>query len=388
VVIGGRDEIGLSLAHMEEVAEALRGRYASTLRERLSDNPSPSIASLSRGTGVRIFVAFPVLSGDRLLGVVYLSRTPNNILRHMYATRGRFLLAGLTILGLALLIGYVTTRTLVKPINRLSEQAGQLGRGGTSALAPLDHYGTQEVAALGRSLLEMAGTLQGRAQYIRDFAAHVSHEFRTPLASIRGSAELLTEHLPSMSEVERTQFLRNIVADTDRLRALVSRLLELARADNTPQVDAAVDAAAVIDRLATAHGSDRLAIVRTGAPRLDVCIAEESFEIVAVNLIQNAVQAGATLVEIDLQAYATGGEIAFRDNGSGISAHNRERLFQPFFTTRRQSGGTGLGLRIVRSLLSAQGGSIRFAPGDSGGTTFVVTLPARPAQADRPDLSG
>jgi signal transduction histidine kinase len=387
VVIGGRDEIGLSLAHVEEVAEALRGHYASALRQRLSDNPPPSVASISRGTGARVFAAFPVLSGDRLLGVVYLSRTPNNILRHMYVTRDRFLLAGLTILGLALLIGYVTTRTLVRPINRLSEQARQLGRGGTGALAPLDHYGTEEVAALGRSLLEMAGTLEARAQYIRDFAAHVSHEFRTPLASIRGSAELLAEHLPSMSEAERTQFLRNIVADTDRLRALVSRLLELARADNTPQVDTAIDAAAVIDRLATVHRSERLAIVRTGAPRLDVCISEESFEIVAVNLIQNSAQAGATRIEIDLQAGATDGEIAFRDNGSGVSALNAARLFEPFFTTRRESGGTGLGLRIVRSLLSAQGGSIRFAPGDTG-ATFVLTLPARPTQANRPGVSG
>src|SRR5262245_5374223 len=61
VVIGGRDEIGLSLAHVEEVAEALRGRYASALRQRLSDNPTPSVASISRGTGVRVFAAFPVL---------------------------------------------------------------------------------------------------------------------------------------------------------------------------------------------------------------------------------------------------------------------------------------------------------------------------------------
>ena len=94
VVIGGRDELGLSLAHVEEIAEAMQGRYASALRQRAPDSPTPPLASLSRGTGVQIFSAFPVVRGDRLLGIVYLSRTPNNILRHMYATRDRFLLAG------------------------------------------------------------------------------------------------------------------------------------------------------------------------------------------------------------------------------------------------------------------------------------------------------
>jgi signal transduction histidine kinase len=386
VAIGGGDEIGLSLAHVEEVSVALRGRYASALRRRLSDHPEPPLASISRGTGVRVFAAFPVISGDRLLGVVYLSRTPNNILRHMYGTRGRFMFAGLTVLGLALLIGWVTTRTLVRPINRLSEQARQLGRGNAAALAPLAHYGTREVAALGGSFLDMARSLEARSRYISDFAAHVSHEFKTPLTAIRGSAELLIEHAATISEAQREQFLGNIVSDTDRLRTLVGRLLELARADNTPQVDTTIDIAAAVDRLASAHRTDRLAIVRTGEPALEACISAESFEIVAVNLIQNSIQAGASRIEIDLVARATEIEIAFKDDGSGISHHNRTRLFEPFFTTRRECGGTGLGLRIVRSLLSAQRGAIRFAPGDTG-ATFVLTLPGQ-AATDRLGISG
>jgi len=379
VVIGGRDEIGLSLAHVEEVAEALQGRYASALRQRLPDHPAPPLASLSRGTGVRIFAAFPVVRGDRLLGIVYLSRTPNNILRHMYATRDRFILAGLTILGLTLLLGWVTTRTLVRPINRLAAQAAELGRGNRRALAPLDHYGTQELAALGRSFLDMASALDGRSQYIRDFAAHVSHEFKGPLSAIRGSAELLQEHLAGMSEADRARFLGNIVADTDRLRLLVSRLIELAHAENVPRAEVAIDIAAAVDRLALRHGGNGLAIVRTGAERLESRISAESFEIVATNLIQNSKQAEATTIEVSLEATEAAGRIVFKDDGPGIAEGNRARIFEPFFTTRREHGGTGLGLRIARSLIEAQQGTIELVPGTRG-AIFVLTLPRPPAR--------
>ncbi len=379
VVIGGRDETGLSLAHVEEVAEAMQGRYASALRARLPDTPAPPLASLSRNTGVRIFSAFPVVRGDRLVGIVYLSRTPNNILRHMYATRDRFILAGLTILGLTLLLGWVTTRTLVRPINKLAAQAAELGRGNRKALAPLDHYGTQELAALGRSFLDMARALDGRSQYIRDFAAHVSHEFKGPLSAIRGSAELLQEHLATMSEADRSRFLANIVADTDRLRLLVSRLIELAHAENVPRAEAAIDIAAAVDRLALRHGGDGLAIVRTGEERLEASISAESFGIVAANLVQNSKDAEATAVEVHLEATGATARIAFKDNGRGIAEGNRARIFEPFFTTRREHGGTGLGLRIARSLIEAQQGTLDLAP-SSRGAVFVLTLPRPPAE--------
>jgi signal transduction histidine kinase len=374
VVIGGRDEVGSSLAHVEEVAEAMQGRYASALRQRLLDSPAPPLASISRGTGVRIFAAFPVVRGDRVLGIVYLSRTPNNILRHMYATQDKFILAGLTILGLTLLLGWVTTRTLVRPIHKLAAQAAELGRGNRTALAPLDHYGTHELAALGRSFLDMASALDGRSQYIRDFAAHVSHELKGPLSAIRGSAELLQEHLADMSEADRARFLANIVADTDRLRLLVSRLIELAHAENVPRAEVAIDIAAAVDRLAQHHAGDGLAIVRTGASRLETCISAESFEIVAANLIQNAQEAEANAIEVHLEAAETSARIAFKDNGRGIAEGNRSRIFEPFFTTRREHGGTGLGLRIARSLIEAQQGTIELLPADRG-ATFLLTLP-------------
>ena len=177
-----------------------------------------------------------------------------------------------------------------------------------------------------------------------------------------------------MSEADRCRFLANIVADADRLRLLVSRLIELARAENVPRADTSIDIAAAVDRLAQRHAGNGLAITRTGKERLEACISAESFEIVATNLIQNSMEAEAAVIEVHLDATETAARIVFKDNGRGITDGNRARIFEPFFTTRREHGGTGLGLRIARSLIEAQEGTIELLPG-SRGAVFALTLP-------------
>ena len=92
------------MAHVEEVREALAGRYASALRQRIPDQPPPPLYSVSRGTKVRVFVAMPVAVEGRVAGVVYLSRTPNNIVKHLYGERGKVALAAIAMLGGTLLI--------------------------------------------------------------------------------------------------------------------------------------------------------------------------------------------------------------------------------------------------------------------------------------------
>src|SRR5258708_16093247 len=93
VVIAGREEVGLSLADLEEVSEALQGRFSGVLRVRISKHDQPSLYSISRGTGMRIFTAMPVIVRDQVAGVVYASRTPSNVFKYLYDRRGRLMLA-------------------------------------------------------------------------------------------------------------------------------------------------------------------------------------------------------------------------------------------------------------------------------------------------------
>ncbi|MGO4834825.1 histidine kinase dimerization/phospho-acceptor domain-containing protein, partial [Rhizobiaceae sp. 2RAB30] len=193
VVVAGRQEVGQSLAHVEEVREALAGRYASAMRLRVSDQPAQPLYSVSRGTKVRIFVAMPVEVSGKVAGVVYLSRTPNNIVKHLYGERGKVALAAIAILGGTLLIAALFLRTVSRPIYELIERTRRIGSGERDAIQPLEHHGTREMAELSSAFLDMAAKLQARSDAIRTFASHVSHELKSPLTAIQGAAELLRD---------------------------------------------------------------------------------------------------------------------------------------------------------------------------------------------------
>ena len=183
-VIGGRDEVGMSLAHVEEVREAMQGRYASALRKRLPDHPAPPLASLSRGTGVRIFSALPVISGDRLLGIIYLA----NAQQHPppYVRDARPVRPGRAHHSRPDAAARMGDDADARAANQPAGCAGAATRARQSQRARASRSLRHQGARRARSQLSGARSLDGHAQYIRDFAAHVSHEFKGPLSAIRG----------------------------------------------------------------------------------------------------------------------------------------------------------------------------------------------------------
>ena len=375
-VIAGANEKGLSFAHVIEVVGSLNGDYTSVIRQRISDEPPPSIASISRGTGIRIFTVYPIISNGYLWGAVYLSRTPKSILKHMYAEKTKVILAGLTILIATLFIVLITSWTIVRPIYRLIERTTKISAGDKEALEPIDLPGTKEMALLTRSFSDTARSLHERSNYIKNFATHVSHELKTPLTSIRGAAELLGEHFEEMTSNERARFLTNIQDDSDRLKTLVSRLLELAQADGfTPSAETS-ELQAVLHVLSKKHQWKDLKIQVTDSSVLMVRMSQEVVEMIFMNLIDNAQKHGASEVKIDIERVGEQIEIIFADDGDGISSANGRKIFDPFFTTRRESGGTGIGLGIVKSLIENHHGSIALQDSKKG-ARFKLMLPLK-----------
>ncbi len=371
VVISGREEIGQSLAHIEEVSAALQGSFRSMLRVRAVDRPVPPLYSLSRGTGVRIFTAMPVVVDGRVAGVVYASRTPDNILKAMYAERKKYIFAGLTVLLVTLAIGLLFARLISRPISDLMRRAGEMGRRAPN-LSPIRHYGTREIAALSDGLNDMAQRLNERSDYIATFAAHVSHEIKTPLTSIQGASELMRD-TPDMKDEERQRFLGNIIADTARLTAIVHRLRELARADN-PQTLGSTSLHAVAAALRTAFPG--LRIEMPGGSAATLPLSQENAMIVLSHLADNAQRHGADMLTLSARETGKSFCLTVADNGGGISEGNREKVFEAFFTTRRESGGTGMGLGIVQAMLYAHGGKIALGEAQTG-TAFEIVLPVQ-----------
>ena len=223
----------------------------------------------------------------------------------------------------------------------------------------------------------MAEAIDRRSRYLRDFAHAVSHEFKTPLAGIGGAVELLQDH-PDMAPTDRERFLANINADAARLNRLVSRLLDLARADMAEMVEGvATDVVNVGLRIADAFSGPGFNVALELPPALpSVALPSAVMETVLTGLVENSRQAGASRVSISARSAASDVEFVVRDDGPGVAAGDRDRIFEPFFTGRRAAGGTGLGLPITRSLLQAHRGSIVLGEAEGLGATFVLTLVA------------
>ena len=269
-------------------------------------------------------------------------------------------------LGVALVItvgiGVVFSRTITGPIDALIQRTREIGRGGRAAIVAPDQQGTREIATLSQSFLDLAERLVDRTEYVSSFAAHVSHELKSPVTSIRGSAELLRD--AEMSKEERQRFLDHIIADSDRLTALLDSLRDLARAD--------LDAEPGWSTVAGAIAGHEVAL--SGDIDVRMALGPEAARAVFGQLLRNAVEHGGTAVTITAERRGSMLHVRVADNGEGVSPGNRDRIFEPFFTTRRESGGTGMGLQIVRSMLAAHGGTIALLPSGSG-AAFEIRVP-------------
>lgn len=369
--------IGEDLSDDPVVVRALSGEEGADVRPRGSPGRHP-LSSESRRARVRLFVAMPIRVGDAVVGTVVLSRTPREELQALYHMAPGFafgaVLAVLSTVGGALLVGYGLTRSL----RLLSSGAQQIADGSFSGLTSLARPSVShvaEVALVSDSVTAMASRLRSRIGYISEFASNVSHEFKTPLATLRGTLELLQDD-DEMPAEQRIRFLDNAQRELDRLERQVSGLLTLARADE-----------------GGGRGPLELGeLVRRGVERFDAQHSEgvevsgqagrvhgnaDQLEAVLSNLLENAHVHGDAPVRV--RAWVEGDDTGFEviDAGSGISPSNLERVFERFFTTNRSGGGAGLGLALVRAICRAHGGDITAASGD-GRTVFRVSLPRLP----------
>ncbi len=372
VVVAGTSEVGLSLANVEEVSTVLTGRYVSVIRQRISDEPRPALASISRGTVIRVFVAIPIVEKDRVIGAVHLSRSPRNVLKAMYEEKDSVISAGFFVLIFAAAITAFLSYVIGRPLGALRRHAQQLALGDWTPHR-LSSSPIEEIASLNDSFERMSTTIQSRSEYIRSFAMHLAHEFKTPLTAIQGAIELMHDHANDMAPEQRARFMENITKDTDRMRALVTRLLELARADMLQAGNETADVAAVAQELRRRY-AQRVSIDYTGGIAT-AAIGADALENVLSNLVDNSLQHGAKHVAIAAFPKAGHIEIDVTDDGEGITEGNIAKVFTPFFTTRRDTGGTGLGLVITRSLLKAHGGDIECIAAKSG-AQFRITLKA------------
>ncbi|MFV0361367.1 ATP-binding protein [Tropicimonas sp.] len=369
--------IGTSLRHLPEIETALSGRVASSLRYREPLEERHTLDSISRDTTFRVTVAHPVFLNGRIAGVVVVSRTPDGLRKFLYRERhylGRIF--ALTA-GAALLIGFVFWRAISSPIRALRTQSQEVASGRRPAPEPLAHYGVRELAELGQSVLSMAGTLSERSEAIGTYTQHVTHELKSPVTTIVGAAELLETAGDRLDPARRARLLAQIGAEGHRMDRLLSRLRELARV-RTFSGEETTDLAGAVSLLAPRFPALDIRVAAPGGWQAG--LSADELEIVLTQLLQNAAEHGAG--RVDLAADAGARILSVGDDGAGIPPGQRNRVFDPFYTTRRAEGGTGMGLAIVAAIIERRRGHVRV--GDvASGTEIRLFLPgSHPAPAE------
>jgi len=240
----------------------------------------------------------------------------------------------------------------------------------------------------GSLLLWQARNSAAEARQKTSFVANVSHEFKTPLTTIRLYSELLEQgRVPD--DAKRTDYLRTIGRETQRLARLVNNVLDFSRLEQGRKKfqREPLELGAELTRLLDTHGPRlaeaglRLERALPAAP-LSATTDRDAFEQIAINLLDNACKYAATggEVTVELTSRAAGGaELRILDRGPGVPSEHRERIFDKFHrvddTLTAEKTGAGLGLSIARQLARGLGGELRYAPRPGGGATFILELP-------------
>jgi signal transduction histidine kinase len=289
-------------------------------------------------------------------------------------TWGGWVLVGLSLIAamFGAIIGASAVGRILGPVRRLGGGARRIAGGELSTR--IDLTGDPDLDPIAASFNDMAEAVQARIARERRFSANVSHELRSPLTSVLGTAELLEGHSERLPERE-AGLVTVLVQQVRRMSQMLLDLLEISRinAEDPPQWESA-DLAAVCREVVAQRGLDRALVVgdepvvRTDARRLERIVG---------NLVDNAERHGGGVMQVLIQRDASVVRIMVDDAGPGIDEGIRERLFEPFTRgdTAGRTDGAGLGLAIVREQAIALGGEVTVESSPAGGARFVATLP-------------
>jgi two-component system sensor histidine kinase CreC len=365
-------QVGEDYSEIPEVARCLRGLYGARRR----------VVNGGDSDSGEFHVAAPIGDPVSPIGVVSLSKPQADVLPIVRRRRKEIWwgagLAGSGILGL---VGAIFLWQY-RPMSRLTAFARSIEQGGRPETPRLG--AGREVNTLARALQSMRESLEGR-RYAERYVQTLTHEMKSPLAGIRGAAELLDE---TMTVDDRRRFLANIQAESLRAERLLDRLLQLSalegrteiekpeRIDFTELVQRAIDQAKPAAELARVRLLVRLA---KDLP----AVAGDAFILRAAvtNLLENAIDFSPPrgVVSVKLDTHGERLVLTVEDRGPGIPEYARDKVFERFFSLRhlKQDGrkGTGLGLTLVKEAVELHQGRIEIEAAEPHGCRVRLTLP-------------
>lgn len=323
---------------------------------------------------LRVYAA-PIDGG----GLVVVGAEDENALAARTAARPYLIASEIGLLVVAAAVAWRSVGQALRPVERLRSEVDAIAGTGTGERVTAEDNG-DELEALAATMNDLLDRVDAQAIAQRRFVADASHELKSPVANIQATIETAA---PPADTTEWDSLQTTLLGETDRLRSLIDDLLFLARTDEagiTPKRDRVALDDVVFDEL------ERCARTHPGI-RFDaggvqpVVVDGDRMQLVRVvrNLVENAARHADSSVRVAAAETDGGVVITIDDDGPGIPADERERVFERFVrldeSRTRGVGGSGLGLPIVAAIVEAHGGSVRLSDSAPQGLRVEVLLP-------------
>ncbi|MBN1671091.1 MAG: two-component system sensor histidine kinase CreC [Kiritimatiellae bacterium] len=365
---GGKDE-GRDYSRWNDVYKTLRGEYGARSTRRDPNDPGTST----------LHVASPIRVGGETVGVLTVCKPSGSVTQFIQRAKRKIVGAAVVAAAAVVLVGIVASAWVTRPIQKLTRYAHAVRDGKRVSLPAL---GRSEIGELGAAFEQMRDALEGK-RYVEEYVQTLTHEMKSPLASLQGAAELLEEDVPPE---QRRRFLENIRTETTRIRNVVDRLLQLSSLESrkalreVEPIGMTELVSEVLESMNPLITGKALSLEKKldadTAVRGERFLIRQAFQ----NLLQNAIEftprGGA--VSVGLRRDGEAVVLSVADTGVGIPDYALSQVFDRFYSLRRPDTGrksSGLGLPFVREAATLHGGEATLENRPDGGAVATLRLP-------------
>ncbi|NWD72349.1 two-component system sensor histidine kinase CreC [Pseudomonas gingeri] len=344
--------VGQDYSNWNDVYLTLRGEYGARSTRTVDGDPNSSV----------MHVGAPITDNDQIIGVVTVAKPNSSLQPYVDRTEHRLLMYGAGLIGLGLLFGALLSWWLSAALRRLTAYAQAVSEG---RKAELPRYRGGEMAQLANAVEHMRTQLEGKA-YVERYVHTLTHELKSPLAAIRGAAELLQGEMPN---AQRERFVGNIDSESARMQQLIERLLNLALVEQRQVLEEQVEIplASLVDEVVQAQAArierGRLQVEQSIAPDLKVFGELFLLRQAIGNLLDNALDFTPLDGLVRFKAERQGRQLCLTlfNQADAIPEYALPRLSERFYSLPRPGSGrksTGLGLNFVEEVMKLHGGEL------------------------------
>lgn len=351
--------VGMDFSRWNDVYLTLRGKYGA----RSTDIGGHSV----------MYVASPIVSDGRIIGVVSVGKPTQTLIPYINKSTDEIIKIILTIMAITLATATLMAwwlRRSIDSVNRYTK--------GLASTAPPHFYLGRELNELMASIHAMKDTIENKA-YVSEYVHTLTHELKSPLTAIRASSEILTDELTG---AEREQFTGIILSQTDKLTALVDRLLTLAKIEQ-PTFKLTMSNVELDALIQTCLNQQSATLKQLGKTvqfdKSGICIRADEFWLAQAvqNVIDNAIYYGKSAIAIHTNQTETDTFIYIKNDSDTLDDFIIKRAFERYFSmgnTHRQKS-TGLGLTLVKQVIELHGGAVSFGQDKDNCVVVVMSVP-------------